>query len=353
MRILKLLSLVVWAAGAAQAAKPPPTSPSVVVNPDWLRKPSSDDLRAAWPVAAFKAGVGGRAVITCQVTTQGLLTNCVVAEETPPGLNFGAAALLLAPAFVMKPKTVDGVPVVSKVTIPINFSAKNGLPKPRQLGSNVPTEIKGVSLARSLPWRKVPTADEIRAAFPDSARQAGATPGQVVLQCRVERDGDLSRCETISEMPAGKGLAAAARRLSKAFEADLSGVDTATMPLLNVNLPVAFPSPDAPVPGRSLAKPIWTRQLDPAQAQALFPQKAADAGLKTGRAVVDCLVGPDGGLTACKASAEEPADMGFGAVAVHIASALAVNLWTDTGEPAEGARTKFAIRFVKAEDVSK
>jgi protein TonB len=49
--------------------------------------------------------------MTCKVTAEGTLTQCVITEETPAGLGFGQASLALVPKFRMKPKTDAGEPV--------------------------------------------------------------------------------------------------------------------------------------------------------------------------------------------------------------------------------------------------
>ncbi len=98
-----------------------------------------------------------------------------------------------------------------------------------------------------------------------------------------------------------------------------------------------------------LTKPDWTRQLDPSKAYELFPEKAAAASLTTGRATVDCVVGPKGRLTQCRASSEQPAGMDFGRAAEAIASALSVSAWTMEGRPAEGAHVRFAVRVNQSE----
>ena len=50
---------------------PPPPRPTVISNPDWLRKPSGDDMADAYPDRAQRMGIGGRVELSCEVTASG------------------------------------------------------------------------------------------------------------------------------------------------------------------------------------------------------------------------------------------------------------------------------------------
>lgn len=98
----------------ASAAPAPP------YRPDWLRKPSGEDMAWAYPRRAQREEVGGKAVLHCLVAPDGGLTHCQVASEAPADYGFGAAALALAPQFQMtRPPSDANNP--SEVTIPIVF----------------------------------------------------------------------------------------------------------------------------------------------------------------------------------------------------------------------------------------
>lgn len=90
--------------------------------PDWLRRPSGDDVASAYPAKALEQDVGGHVVILCKVSPDGVLGDCSVAEEDPVGMGFGEAALSLTPGFLMSPRTVNGQPTAGLVRIPINFA---------------------------------------------------------------------------------------------------------------------------------------------------------------------------------------------------------------------------------------
>jgi TonB family protein len=99
------------------------TPAPLTTNPDWLRKPTAADYRAAFPAKAASQGVArGRVVLNCTVTTEGLLGGCAVASEDPASGNFGEAALRIASLYQMRPQTADGRSLRGvKVTMPMTF----------------------------------------------------------------------------------------------------------------------------------------------------------------------------------------------------------------------------------------
>ena len=99
-----------------------PAPPSVVTVPDWRRKATGGDLMKVYPSRALRRGISGAAIIRCSVNKVGVLVDCSVEDEGPPGEGLGEAALKLMPRFVMRPMTKDGVPVDGgAVRVPIRF----------------------------------------------------------------------------------------------------------------------------------------------------------------------------------------------------------------------------------------
>jgi hypothetical protein len=308
----------------AWAAAPPARGD---VEPDWLRKPDGDQLKAAFPAALHGTG---KAVIHCRVNTAGLLENCRVVSETPAGKGVGAAALLLAPNFLMRPAMKGGKPATGEVNIPINFSGAEWLAGPR---------IE--ALLHPL-WLQAPTTAEVAAAVPK-----GAPPqGHAAMRCSVEADGSLRRCEVLSENPGGRGFGSAAKSLAARFRVY---TDPAKSDYRNVRVtvPVAFEAHPAEL--RYITAPDWRLKPSADQVIAVYPDKAVKDGIKTGRGTAECVVKADGTLAACQAVAEEPAAEGFGEAAQRLAGYMSIGVWSQDGKAVDGARIRIPFRFNYAE----
>jgi TonB family protein len=96
--------------------------PSVVTNPDWLRRPTGEDIARVYPRGAQKQELNGRATLTCAVDADGMLQSCAVSDEDPVGEGFGAAVLALSSQFKLSPQTRDGQSVAGgTIKIPMRF----------------------------------------------------------------------------------------------------------------------------------------------------------------------------------------------------------------------------------------
>jgi len=304
----------------------------VIEKPDWVAIPTGDDVTRVWPVEATRLGVGGAAILDCVVTADGHLSDCKVVKESPDNLGFGAAALALAPQFAMKPTTADGRSAAgASVVIPIKFERPPG------------DDASGgeVHVIAAPAWSQTPTPQDVAQAQLDYAIGAAAGGG-VNLLCRVNPDATLKDCAVHGERPQGKGLAAAAAMLAKDFKLALDPGDTRPTDAMAVDIRFTFPDPSNPAPVQ-ITQPQWTQGPDPSKLQALYPPKAAEAGVRSGRGVVECAVAHSGALTACSVVREEPQGLGFGEAAVQIASVMAMNPWTEDGRPVDGARIRLPV----------
>lgn len=306
---------------------------SAVTYPDWIRKPDFNSLMAVWP----REGVGmdGFARIKCQVGQGGVMQDCRVRSENPPGKGFGAAALLLAPTFLMKPGTRDGVPVYGlSVTIPVSF--KGGA---AALLSG-PTE----SVLNWAPYVAAPSAEAVMAAYPARALAAGVA-GKVALRCGVSKEGGLQRCDSLLEEPRGQGFGAAAERLVSSFKVDMTALPKG--PLDSLRAPVTFDfSREGLSPERRLRGIDWVKRISAEKLVEIYPPAALEAKVMKGGARVGCTIGPDGALTGCTVRDETPPRLGFGETALAVAAVMKANLWTRDGAPAAGAEIVIPVTLV-------
>jgi len=304
-----------------------------IANPDWMRKPTQDEMRQFWPAASGVSS--GKVVVTCVVSSRGLLERCALDNETPTGHGFGSAALAMSSIFVMRPMTVDGLPVGgSEVSIPISFEG----------GAQMASPIGVRSVLRAAPWSAVPTTDQVSQAFPKAAI-GKVRSAHVVLRCALKADGRLTDCETVSESPEGRGFARAAMSLSKDFHV-LGDAKAAAGKDLEIDVPFDFEDPQGASPPAEVYDPLWLKTVSPSGGAKLFPAAAVKAGLKTGSAKVACAVAQDGTLKDCAVVSEDPAGMGFGDAALLIASVMQMNPWTAEGSPVDGAHIVLPIKLV-------
>jgi TonB family protein len=317
---------------------------TIIGHPDWLRRPTNDEMLHFVPANAGNAA--GSTSIDCVVSTRGLLEKCSVKAESPAGHGFGAAALAMSSVFLMRPMTLDGLPVGgASVEIPIYFASglTGGGSAGDQLGTRIATRADAISVLRAAPWMTTPTADALSAAFPKSA--IGKTSAaHVVLRCGFRDDGALKSCDSLSETPDGQGFAGAAKALTKDFRAYVNPqVDK--LGSLKVDIPFDFRDPNLPAPPTEVYDPMWLTRVSPESVAKVFPPAAIAAGLSTGVGTVECTVKHDGGLTECAVVSETPAGMGFGTAALQVASVMKMNPWTAQGDPVDGAHVRLPIRL--------
>ncbi|HEY2707139.1 MAG TPA: energy transducer TonB [Caulobacteraceae bacterium] len=167
---------------AASPSNPTPTRPDMslplegtITNPDWVRRPTGDEVANYYPHVAELVGLNGHVTMECAVNAQGATENCTVLSEKPVGLEFGKAALAMSGLFRMKPMTLDGAPVAgAHVIIPIGFLSpqyidQGGAP-PSSTASEAPPSPRALQLARQLVEHG--TASDRAATYVEQARQS-------------------------------------------------------------------------------------------------------------------------------------------------------------------------------------
>jgi len=115
-----MLHLIVLAAAAIVSGAAPKTAPLTEVH--WVATPTGQDIANVYPPDAVAAKKGGAVLLECRVAAKGDLEACRVEIEDPVGLEFGLAAMELAPLFKMAPTAPDGSATAGRtIRIPLMF----------------------------------------------------------------------------------------------------------------------------------------------------------------------------------------------------------------------------------------
>jgi|GEM_PF-280791 len=322
---------------------PPAQLTGEVTPPAWFKKPSAADLIAAWPSEALSRGIGGKVTLTCMVSLHGELEACHVVSESPEGMGFGAAAMLLTPQFLFKPATRDGQPVISNMTLPLKFE-NNETPAPDAVG------WEKTAVVDQPIWATAPSFADIATAYP---KRAGGASGYVSYRCDVRKSGELNHCNITRAEPTGRGFEAATRGLIARFRLDMSPAMLALRGPVQTNVSIRLIDPEsADFVGHRIGEPTWIVALDPKRVHKLYPAEAAARGIKTGRGVAICTVAADGGLSDCSPAPATPNGVGFSEAAVQVAQVMKMNRWTQDGGPIDGAKVQLPIRFNLADDAA-
>jgi TonB family protein len=321
--------IALFATGPASTASadPPAATPDPSFTPpDWVNRPSRDEVLQVFPRNVQAQQSGGRAVLRCTVTVAGVLADCTVSEETPAGLGFGAAALSLSQQFTFTPARRDGVRIPAGVTIPINFEAGD--------------HRVNALLFDSLPFLQAPNVQDMQRDYPARARQAGIG-GYVLMRCRFESGNRIGGCRLLQESPPNQGFADAAERLANSIRvAGPRPPRGYSIDQLYLALPMSFSTETAPV----IDDPPLTRRPGPAEIAAAYPA-AARGSEAAGEVALRCHVVAGGALADCRAEGAMPADRGFEAAALVLAPLYTVALWTHQGQPTVGAEVRIQVTF--------
>lgn len=312
------------------------------VKPGWLKRPTAESLMSVWPKDALQRGIGGQAVISCAVSVQGALHDCRVVTESPVGSGFGLAAIALTPQLLMKPGMRGGKPMVSRVSIPINFES-DGPPTGSHLSGGASGPMTRTVLS-NVRWRQAPTYEDVVAAYPEKARlrQVG---GRATLNCTFKAAGLVGSCDTIMEEPKGHGFAVAARALTNRFVGPETLNDGRATRGVDVQIPFVFAVDMLNPESRLIGKPQWASLPGGGDMAAGYPAAAVKAGVRTGRVVLSCQVAAEGRLASCTTEREEPAGLGFGDAALALTKAFQVQTWSAEGLPTVGGSIRVPLRY--------
>jgi TonB family protein len=314
--------------------------------PDWLRKPTARDLLVVWPKAAWSRGIGGKATISCLVSLQGALYDCVTTAESPAGMNFGAAAIALTPQFLMRPATLKGTPVVSEVRIPINFEGGGSGGSIDRTGDGFGEGGVGAGhkvAQAAMGWVEAPSYAQVIAAYPKKAKSEGVV-GRATLDCQFTAAGRVEHCQTVVEEPKGQGFADAAKALSKTFRAPEQTGDGKSWSGVDVQLPFAFDRSMQTENIPAVGKPQWAKLPTLEETAAAFSAVSKTVA-GTVRVTLTCTVQPGGGVGGCTVAREDPAGKGVGEAALALAPHFRMTTWTMEGLPTIGATINIPLRY--------
>lgn len=318
--------------------------------PDWLKRPTQDQILAVFPTPAMRQGLDGEAVIHCAITVEGKLTGCRVLSETPAGKGFGGAALSLAPQFAMRPPLRDGRPMPGgEVRIPMSWQIprKGALPGGRlyEGETDLPRMNRFITGVR---WRDAPSFAQVTAAYPEKARTE-RVGGAVTMVCTFADGGAVRACRAEQENPKGYGFAKAAESLQPFFRTDEAVVDGRTLKGGRVFVPVTFTPAMLDTTEPVVGKPRWAALPSGDAMFGAYPEAARRAGV-AGSVQLNCRVAASGVMEDCQVAGETPAGQGFGAAGLSLSQYFRLAAWSEEGLPTIGGRVRIPMTYRLAEE---
>ncbi len=331
MRSSSLAALVLGLMLTSGAVAAPPAFEEAAL----AANPSDADLMSIFPKKARGQNLIGDVTMRCTIDAAGKAQRCETLKEAPYGLGFGEAGTgLIERKGRFKPRRINGQPVdggLVEVSVHIWPRPQRGFRAGR-----------GVTYLLDNPvWASAPSFEDVAAAWPADH------PGQeavVVLRCSMSRSGELTRCLAING--AEKAPTEAAQALSDRFRVRLTREQAVFHEGWDVIVSLRLLNPAGLAAAeRRVTAPDWTTYPDKRALQAVYPGKAASAGVRSGRGVADCLVAADGSLTDCRMGGERPDGLGFGEASVRVAGQMKLGLWSADGRPTVGSRVRLPIEF--------
>jgi TonB family protein len=367
---------------AASAAHGAPPKPQVVTQPDWIARPTSEDLSKYYPKAAYTLFIEGRARVSCEVDAFGGLQDCRVTAESPAGMGFGSASLAMAPLFRMRPMTRDGRPVAGgKLTVPIDFrmgsepdpapAANGSAPSPQAMAlarrymvqmktetgalayyDQIANELEFIGHDGTPVETRGAAASAIRAAA--KADIAQYVEGESAAVASLFSVAELEAMVASMESPAGEILRsnadydAVAEMLRRDLRRRASAAAAAAFcHTRSCDFEAALAKPVA----ATITAPAWSRGPGENDVEAARPAVLGALGLG-GVARLVCVVDALATPTDCAVDTEAPAGLGVGSAVIRLASQLRLHpLLMSQGAQGETVAVTVAFPQPEPEDL--
>jgi TonB family protein len=370
------LPIILFSMHAASAA-----SADIATPPDWVVKPSIEEIQSAYPALPRMLGIEGFVRLDCDATTVGILENCKVGEVSPAGFGFGEAALSATPSFRFRPQVRDGEPSRGQVKIPITFALRDTSPL-APVGP--PTSPAALALARdyvsaigtregirrlyALRGQLIQTVPapgitmELRSAAARALQTAAEDHTAAMIERRASRYAAMFTEQELA------GLLDAARsspqplllesrrdvsrldaKLTREFRRRLQVASTTIFCRSQNCEPVAdlrTPEKTAELFKATIPRPIWLEQPTLEQISDARPPLAWRFGLD-GRIWLVCEVERLGFLEACKIHSETPSGLGFGAAAQSLARYFRLSLTQGAGDTLDTVAVQVQFRATR------
>ena len=112
-------------------------------------------------------------------------------------------------------------------------------PDPAPAPQSEATAPKKPVIVTNPSWARIPSREEIQAAYPTKALMMGRS-GRVVMRCETQIDGTLKDCAILSETPTSYGFGDAALSLARRFKMHPETRDGVPVCCKVINIPMNF-----------------------------------------------------------------------------------------------------------------
>lgn len=190
---------------------------------------------------------------------------------------------------------------------------------------------------------------DVLAYYPTEAWKAGLE-GSATITCRLTPLGATRDCVLVSEMPVGGGFGQAALNIAAAVAADshltLTPEQADAPKSMTINFKLSPPSisPNLLVPGTLTGTPKWVRTPNSFDFATMYHEVDVNVTIG-GKALMSCVIAPDGKMSACSVISETPSGAGFGRAALYLARYFRISPTTEPGYSVTGSKIFIPINF--------